>query len=103
MRALFSFVAPLRASCGVQVADGDLIGASTGAMAALLRARPHGVAWMDAASLTLDVYTNVLVLLTAAHLLPGPDAAVVDACWKRCGRSALCRTSQRFAGSLPAS
>ena len=72
-----------------QIADSDLIGASAGAMAALLRARPNGATWKDIAELILNLFSTVIILLEAAPSLPGFDAAVVDAGWERCGKVRL--------------
>ena len=69
--------------------EGDLIGASVGAMAALLRAPPNGAAWTMIAMNTLDLFTNVLILLAAAAELSGLIAPVADAGWKRCGEVQL--------------
>ncbi len=68
----------------LQVVSSDLISASVGIVAALLRAPADGVMWLKAAMLTVDVFARVLLLLDAASALPELDAAVVNAGWKRC-------------------
>ena len=69
----------------LQCLDGDLIGATAGAMAALRRAPAVVDApWLQYALLTLDTFTFVPMLLDAARSLPGIDASVADAVWKRC-------------------
>ena len=73
----------------MQIVEGDLIGALAGAMAALLRARPNGAAWMMIAVNTLDLFNNVLILLEAAAELSGLNAPVAEAGWKRCGEVRL--------------
>jgi len=73
----------------VQIVEGDLIGASAGAMAALLHARPNGAAWMLIAMNTLDLFASVLILLEAAADMSGLDAPVADDGWKRCGEVRL--------------
>ena len=69
---------------------GDLIGASAGAVAALLDPPARkACTWLRIAYVVLDVFTRVLMLLDAASSLPDLDATIVDAGWKRCREVAL--------------
>ncbi len=69
-----------------QVVEIDLIGASAGAVAALLLAHADDTTWMQSASLTLNLYVRLHELLASLRLRR--DAAALapeaDAAWKRC-------------------
>ncbi len=74
-----------------QIREDDLIGTSAAALTALQDAEKDaedGV-WRTAAFQTLDMFMYVFLLLDAARRLPNFDAAVADACWKRCGEVRL--------------
>ena len=67
----------------LQINDGDLIGASAGAFAALLDARMN-CACLETAMFTLNVFMRVYHVLDAATSQPGINAAITAAGWKRC-------------------
>ncbi len=85
---------------GLQVLEGDLIGASTDALAVYHQTAgmiavhmdvtdPGRVHWLAAALGTISVYDRVLALLDAARDLPGMGMSAADAGWKRCGEVKL--------------
>lgn len=53
-------------------------------MAALRRPPGEAAPWLQTVQLTLDVFMFIHMFLDAARCLPGVDASVADAIWKRC-------------------
>ncbi len=68
--------------------EGDLIGAFAAAVTAFLYAQRREATW-STALVTLKLVMCVMELLIDAPSLPGADASVIDAGWKRCAEVRL--------------